>query len=163
MIFIGFLIIIFSLGSFINHIYKPIVALIASWVFSHISAHRQKLQTRAALLGSLIFLRSLKVLTAYGLSKASASASKSIYLQLLEGVKWHRTLFLSEGILSPEVRNGEQKANYGWRSDDWYSFELPNNHVPHWLLLQSELVLNPSWLPSLLFCQTVLIKWYIKT
>lgn len=125
------LIIIFPLSSFINHIYKPIVALTASWVFSHISEHGQKLQTRAALLGSLIFLRSLKVLTAYGLSKASASASKSIYLQLLKGVKWHRTLFLWEGIIFPEVRNGEQKTNYSWRSDDWFSFELLNNHLCH--------------------------------
>lgn len=155
MIFIVFLIIIFPHGSFINHIYKPIVALTASWVFSHISAHRQKLQTRAALLGSLIFLRSLKVLTAYGLSKASASASKSIYLQLLEGVKWHRTLFLWEGILSPEVRNGEQKANCSWRSDDLYSLELPNNRLCHTGCICRELILNPSWLLSLLFCQTI--------
>lgn len=40
MIFIVFLIIIFPLSSFIHHLYKPIVVLAASLVFSNISAHR---------------------------------------------------------------------------------------------------------------------------
>jgi len=85
MIFIVFLIILFSLGSFINHIYKPIVVLSVSLVFSHISARRQKLQTRAALLGSLMLLRRLKVLTAYGMSFPGKCTRLKVHLSAITG------------------------------------------------------------------------------
>lgn len=85
MIFIVFLIIIFSRSSFISHIYKPIVRLAASGVFSYISAHRQKLQTRAALRGSLIFLRSLKVLTAYGMPVPGKCKCLKVHLSVVTG------------------------------------------------------------------------------
>lgn len=101
------------------------------------------------------------------LSQASASASKSIYPRLLEGVKLHSTLTLGEGILSPEVRNGEQEAYHSWRSDERYSFELPNNHLCHTgcLCKASLFWTRVDYLPrclarQIIFCQ---LKWYTKT
>lgn len=101
------------------------------------------------------------------LSQASASASKSIYLRLLEGVKLHSTLTLWVGILSPEVRNGEQKAYHSWRSDERHSFELPNNHLCHagCLCKASLFWTRVDYLPPCFAGQTIFrwLKWYIKT